>query len=463
MTFYNHIAFFLARVNDLFTGAGMITKYNVLTKNMSLSRTEFQKLRDQNLKNLIKHAYDNTTYYRRVFDQLNLTPDDIKTKQDLEKLPILTKDVIRNNYDDLIARGWESEAIQSATGGSTGEPMKFAITKNMRAWHDAAKLRSWGWQGYCLGDKSVLIWGSSFDLKRLFNFKSRLERFLNRQMLLNGHILSDEICKEYVKKIKKFKPKVIIGYANSLYLLANYMNENSIKIQVQSVISRAETLFEYQTEEIKKAFNCSVFDGYASRETSLEACQREEGGAYYISEDNTIMEFVDDKGKDVGPEKIGKIILTDLHNYSMPFIRYQIEDVGSYTKKSDTLGSPLPLMKRIEGRVSDLITLKNGNIITPIYLMYLLYPNPNQDWGVKKEEEIQGIKQYQIVQEDYLDFTIKIVNYPNYEIKHFNYISDNFKKFIDNKVEVKVELYDEIPLEVSGKRKYVVSKIKLKL
>ena len=137
------------------------THLRLLEKTQWWERSEVEKFQQKRLQVLLKHAYENTAYYHRMFKKLKLKPDDIKSSDDLQKLPILTKEHIRNNLDDLTAKNYSKQKlVPSATGGSTGEPMRFFIDKEWAARNMAAAYREWSWAGYNLGDKMAYLWGA---------------------------------------------------------------------------------------------------------------------------------------------------------------------------------------------------------------------------------------------------------------------------------------------------------------
>ena len=343
------------------------------------TRRELQAVSNNRLNRIIAYAYDNVPYYRALLDRGEISPAAVKTSADLQRLPPLTKRLIQANFDDLTARVSVPGTRQASTGGSTGEPLRFLTTSDVKAWHDAAKLRFWRYAGLELGTRHALMWGSTFDLKRLQSGSARLERFLGRQLLLDAHTLSEERLDAYAARLVRYRPRVIHGYAQTVHAIARHLLARGISVPtVRSVITSAETLYPQHRAVIEKAFGCKVFNRYASRETALEVqeCERHEG--MHISIDTAILEVVDDEGRRVEEGASGKLLVTDLTNFAMPLIRYQIEDVGVATREFCSCGRPFPMIKSIEGRVSDQVILGDGRMIHPLFMMYLMYPTPTR-------------------------------------------------------------------------------------
>ncbi|MFO7900138.1 MAG: hypothetical protein R6V58_13895 [Planctomycetota bacterium] len=405
----------------------------------------------------MEHVYAEVPYYRAVFEERRLKPSDVACVADLRKLPILTKRIIRDRFDDLICPAYRTRMSEYQTGGSTAEPMRFCRPPVVKQWGRAAALRAWKWEGYRLGDKQVLLSGSTFDVKRLSGLKCRLERAVNRVLLLDGHVLSDEMCRQYVPRIRRFRPKVFLGYANSLFILAGYLLRNNVSdIRPEAVLSTAETLLPARRAAIERAFQCDVYDAYGSREASLFAAQCEQKAGFHVSTDTTAVEIVKD-GRPAEPGELGKILLTDLKNYGMPFIRYQIEDVAVAGDEPCPCGRSLPTFRAVQGRMSNIISLPDGRHVHPLYLMNLMYPAPVQDWA-SKEKRIEGIARFQIVQEGPTEFVVKIIREPGTNVD-YSYIARNFCEFLAEDVTVQLDFVDDIPTPASGKRQHIISKV----
>jgi phenylacetate-coenzyme A ligase PaaK-like adenylate-forming protein len=410
---------------------------------------------------MIAYAWENVPYYRQLLDRSHTSPAAVRTSADLQQLPPLTKKLIRENFDALTARISVPGTRQASTGGSTGEPLRFLTTSDVKHWHDAAKLRFWRYAGLELGTRHALIWGSTFDLKRLQKPSVRLERFLGRQLLLDAHTLSEERLDTYAARLVRFRPRVIHGYAQTVHAIARHLIARGISVPtVRSVITSAETLYPHHRAVIEKAFDCEVFNRYASRETALEVqeCERHEG--MHISIDTAILEVVDDEGRQVGEGASGKLLVTDLTNFAMPLIRYQIEDVGVATHEFCSCGRPFPMIKSIEGRVSDQVILGDGRMIHPLFMMYLMYPNPTQDWNEGVEQPVPGIRQYEITQKDYQAFEIRIVLDNGWDGSHLGYLHDNFKRYLGSDTRLAVTIVPDILPGPSGKRRYVKSELR---
>jgi len=410
---------------------------------------ELEDLQNKKLRALIKHAYENVPYYHRLFRKLNLKPEDIKTKEDLQKLPLLTKEEIRKNFSDLLAKDFKKwQPKQNATSGSTGEPLKYYTTIDSISMGWAVGYRAWGWAGYKIGDKLVKLGGSSLVPSSL-TFKKRLRYCLERVLPLPSTDMTEETLDRYALSISKFKPEYIRGYPSSLFILAKFLAKSDYNIQPKAIFTTAETLLPSHRRFIQDVFNCDVLDGYGCRDGSANAMECVEHSGYHMASELVIMEFIKD-GEHVSPGEAGEIVATDLHNYAMPFIRYAVGDVGVPSDEQCSCGRGLPLVKSIEGRVINMIKLKDGTLLSG-----LPFTDIFEEIEYKKEG---SIRKYQIVQENKDLIVVKIV-------RGENFTDDDMKKIIEfirdivKDLEIKIEFVDEIPSTKSGKRLFVVSKV----
>jgi len=408
---------------------------------------KLEQFQQQRLQALLRHAYENVAYYHRVFNQLGLRPGDIKSTGDLQQLPILTKDTIRNNLDDLVARNYPRQKVYpGATGGSTGEPLRFFVDRRSGAWNVAAAYREWGWAGYNVGDRMAYLWGSPQDLSYQAKFKFKIFDFIRRIILLDAFNMTERDLEEYVQVLRKFKPKVINAYTSAVYLMARYMEQKGISdVRPKAILLTTEMLFAYQRETIERAFGCPVFDYYGSREVTLQAGECPEHSGYHLAVENGLVEFVRD-GKDVAPGELGKIVITDLCNYAMPFIRYETGDLGVLSDEMCPCGRGLPLMKSIEGRTTDILRRDDGGYVSSPGLTVVI-------------KDFRNIKQIQIIQKIIGHVTLKVVKGESYSDKDSELLEQVMKRYLGSNTQIDMCYVDSIPVTPSGKYRFTISEV----
>ncbi|RLI74710.1 hypothetical protein DRP04_14375 [Archaeoglobales archaeon] len=260
--------------------------------------------------------------------------------------------------------------------------------------------------------------------------------------------MTDEKIERYVQELKRFKPKFIRGYPSALFIFAKYLDENNIHdIQPKAVFTTSETLLSYQRRFIQDVFGCDVYDGYGCRDGNANAMECVEHTGYHVASEQVIMEFVRN-GEGVS-EDMGEIVVTDLHNYAMPFIRYAVGDVGTPTDETCSCGRGLPLLKSIEGRVLDIITLEDGTMLSGEALIMCI-----SNLSVAK-----SVKQYQIIQESESKLVVKIVKGEAYTPRDSRNILSALRNHVGDKMDIRIEFVDNIPTTRAGKRQYVISKV----
>lgn len=425
-----------------------ITHMKLLDKTQWWSSSELQKLQLKRLKKLLKHADENVPFYHKMFKKLSFKPEYVTSVNDLNKLPILTKDSIRKNFQELYARNYSKDnLISSATGGSTGVPMKFFNDKKWVACNMAAAYRSWGWAGYRPGDKMAYLWSARKDLRNSSNI-DKVRNYLLKSIKLDAFNMTEENMQKYVKILSKFKPKIINSYASAMFIFSEYIKKMEIDyINPKAILTTADMLYDHKRKAIEQIFDCDVFDYYSGRETTLQAAECSEHMGYHLSIENAVVEFIKEN-EHASLGETGKIIITDLCNFAMPFIRYEIGDLGVSSDEMCTCGRKLPLMKSIKGRVLDTIITPGGKILTG-----MSFPSIFADYDIK------GIDEFQIIQKRINKLLIKLVKGKGYSEKNLNLYVEIIKKTVGDEMEIEIQFVENIEPTLSGKHRPVISEI----
>ena len=434
-------------LGDLALGTSVIEYYHWLQKTQWWTQSQLQELQSARLRALIEHAYKNVPYYRRIFENRGLTDRDIQNTDDLLKLPVLTKSDIRQNSTDMLAENYRKwRPIANSTGGSTGEPLKYYITKDMASISWAGNYRGWGWAGYRIGDKRISFGGSSLVPNKTPSKFEIVRRKLERNLPLSAVSMNNEKYDRYVKMIRKYRPGFIYGYPSSLYLFSEYCNDFNIRdVKFEAVLSTAEVLLPKYRSAIENQFQCKVFNEYGSYDGGVQAMECEMHDGFHISVEKAVLEVVDESGQKVPVDEPGRVIVTDLYNYAMPFIRYEVGDIGTLTDKLCPCGRGLPLLKALVGRTTDIIKLSNGiSLAGPsVTLMF---------------KDCQ-VKQYQLVQTGRDELLVKVVKGKDYSEHDTNYFMGILKHQAGEGIKIKLEFHESIPAERNNKYRYVISKI----
>jgi phenylacetate-CoA ligase len=433
-------------VGELIHGSTVVKKLSFLEKSQWWSRDELINWQEENLRALIKHAYTNVPYYRKIFDRLNITPSDIRTPADLGILPVLTKEDIRNNFSDLTAVDNDCRRIMlRSTGGTRGTPLQFLMDMNAWSMGVACAWRGWEFAGYRLGDRMATIAGSSLIPNTKIPEDKKIFFFFQRNLLLSAMHVNNEILDQYAWMLDKHKPAFIRGYPSVLALLADYLQKNlRYKIRPKAILTTAETLIPAHRDRLQEVFDCKVFDGYGCGDGGGNAMECEVHRGHHFSMERAILEIVDDDNS-VGDTNGGDFYLTDLQNFAMPFIRYQVGDKATWTNSPCSCGRNLPLLQGISGVKTGIMVFGNGMSLSEKASILIFKDTP--------------FLHFQLEQTDPLSLKLKVVPGSDLERNKMEAkkITEAFKYHLGKEINVTCEFVQDIPVAASGKRRFFVS------
>lgn len=395
---------------------------------------------------LIHHAYENTDFYAQRMKASGLQPDSFRDWNHFQDLPLLTKDDIRLDKIGMIAKNIPtSKLIPGKTSGSTGVSLELVVDEDSRQWKRACTLKYDQWSGWKLGEKIGAIWGNP---QHRNNWKSRLRNFLlERFTYLDTLKMNETTMSAFYDELMKKKPTLLFGHAHSLFLFASFLKKNNMGgIRPRGIISTCMVLHPFERKMVEAVFQCPVTNRYGCEEVSLIACECPEHNGMHLNCDSLIIEFIRD-GKPVKPGEPGAIVITDLTNYGMPFIRYKVGDIGIPSNRICSCGCTYPLMESLEGRVADYIQTPEGTFISGISL--------TENFALR----LPGIKQIQIIQ-DRIDFlTFRLVKDERFEDVFLQDFDRLVQKRFGDSMKYSVVYVDSIQAERTGKYRFCISNI----
>jgi phenylacetate-CoA ligase len=420
-------------IGDLVKGTHLSKAYKMIKGMKTYSREEIAEWQDLKLRNLVAHAYNHTSYYKDLFNSNGITPGDIKTISDLVYLPVLDKIVIRENFNRLIPDNISKYPFKiSSTGGSTGNPLKYYLDLSSWSMSRANSIINWEKAGYDYGEKYVALGSTSLFNSKKQSISHMIYYRLKNKIGLNGVNMSDEKCSNFVSIIKKQRIKYIYGYASSIYLLADFVLRKKIEINIDICFSTSEMLTERFRDIINSAFRCRILDCYGASDSGISAYEHIRG--IYEVGYNSILR-VEENGAGEGTA-----IVTDLFNYSMPFINYRIGDdvqISSEARSDEYNGQ---IIRKIIGRSSDIIYLENGSVLTGPGFTILFKDLPVENYAIRKTGRNS--------------IECNIVKLPGFDVIHEEIVKSTLRKNIGNEGLFTINFLNEIPLSKSGKRKY---------
>lgn len=417
--------------------------YQELKKSQWLSPQDVKKLQEVKLRALVQHAYRHVPYYREQMDNLKITPDDIKSVEDLQKLPLLSKATVRQNlYFNLLSDNHDKKKIiRISTSGSTGEPFTCFADQHQLEIRWASTLRSQEWTGYRFGDKQARLWHQTIGMTRWQIIREKIDAFLCRRLFIPAFEMSDQSIETFIKKLTKHNPTFIDGYAESFNFLATYLKTANLSgLKPKAIMSSAQVLPEQSRKIVEEFFGCKMFDKYGSREFSGIAYECEAHQGHHVVAESYIVEILKD-GRPAKPGEMGEVVVTDLNNYCMPLIRYRLGDLAVAMDATEpcACGRGLPLIGQIEGRVQALIVGKSGKYMPGAFFFHLF-----KDYDYL-------IKQFMVEQVVPGEVNLRVVKGPRFTDEEFGKVLALLREYLGEGTPIHIEFCDKIPMVRTGK------------
>jgi phenylacetate-CoA ligase len=399
---------------------------------------------------LLSHALKNSPYYADLYNKLGIKLSDINNMTDFQSLPTLSRLDVVNNFERMHAANFKDKLLFKATGGSTGVPVRLALDRKSYEWRTAVTQRGYSWANCEIGTHTLYIWSVDIGKQPLSkSIKNSLYHSLLNRKMFNCFAFDESEMLRCIKYINEKRPTGIVSYTTAVYNLAKFISINNIQLDtsaVKSIITGAERLFDYQKELIEKVFKARVFNTYGCREFMLIASECEKHEGLHANSDSLVVEILVD-GKPAKPGETGEVVITDLHNYGMPFIRYKNGDMATQGSSACSCGRGLPLIKDIDGRKLDLITAYNGTKVSGVFFPHLM-------------KEIKEIKKFQIVQKSLTDIVVKIVEQSTISEEKVAFLRQQIQNVVGPEVNITFDFVDDIPLNATGKFRVTISEIK---
>jgi phenylacetate-CoA ligase len=432
-------------------GAGYY--YDVLDRSQWLSREAIIDLQEARLRRLLDHAYRHVPYYREIMDRLGVAPEDIRTVEDLRRLPFLEKEAVRENlYFDLMSDSHRKKDVyRISTSGSTGQPLVVWVDRHQLEFRWAATCRSQEWTGYRFGDRSVRLWHQTIGMDRVQILKERLDALLSRRRFVPAFAMSADGVRRMERVIRRHRPVLLDGYAESFHHLARQGLDPSLReIGIRGIISSAQTLDAASRRAIEEAFGTRVFDKYGSREFSGIAYECGHGSGHHVVAEGYIVEILVG-GRPARPGELGEVVVTDLNNYVMPLIRYRLGDLA-YAADDDRpcpCGRGLPRIGAVEGRVQSIVLGPNGVAMPGSFFLHTL-----KDYGY-------AVARFQIEQTGPGAITFRYVPAPRFHPEVLEEIFGIFRKYLGEPIRITPEPVESISMVRTGKYQAVINRIAL--
>jgi|SRR5690625_539107 len=401
-----------------------------VNKNLKELRDNFGKgkdLQERGFEKLSKHATQHTLYYKEY-----------EGSKSLKDFPVITKQIIKENYDSFLSDKYNKEDLfKMTTSGSYGTPFTFYLNKEKKSKQHAEILFFGEWSNYFIGTKHAYLMTKS---------KSKVKLFVQNEIIMAPYTLDLDWLKKQRNILRQNKPKVLIGYTSAIVTLANFILSKNESFKLDGVITVSEVLSEDSREIIRRAFKVTPLSRYATQEFGVLANECKENNKHHLNDVNYIIEILKvDEDVNAAPGEVGRVVVTDLFSHAMPLIRYDTGDLAVLGKGECGCGIKSPYLELLSGRVIEEIYDVNGNTVSGFAINGTM-------------QDIENVLQYQFSQENEKEYLLKMIILDDFNQE--DKIQDRFKKFLGDEAKMKIEYVEEIPPKKSGKRPYVIQNYK---
>ena len=352
-------------------------------------REEIEVYQLSALNRLLSHAYKNVPLYKKMLDDSGVGLNGLASLSELSKLPTITKADLASGL--LLAGKKNFFWSKKTTGGSTGQAVTLFKNPEALARERAVTWRGYKWAGVNIADPQARFWGVPINVKN--RLKYRLIDLASNRVRFSAFNFTDENLEQYYQDVCSFEPSYLYGYVSLINDFSAYLGKKqySLPKSVKAVITTSEVLTAGVKTEIEKYLKVPVFNEYGCGEVGSIAHQCEYQNLH-LMEDNLIVEIDGDNE--------GELIVTDLHNFATPLIRYRLGDYGVLDHSACECGKSLKILSSVKGRAYDTVVTPDGRKFHPEFIMYLF-----EDL---KEKGI-GIDAFQVVQKDSVNVEVKLV------------------------------------------------------
>jgi phenylacetate-CoA ligase len=421
----------------------------------ALPLPEIRQLQWLRLKQLLQYAFDHTDYYRHYFASANLTPDDIQHPEDLLQLPVTDKQTYRTHFQQILPRHVrEADLVPCCTSGSSGEPFRFYLDAVTEAAQTSA--------AFVLNKEAMGIvpWDKVNELVLKVEPKNRIDlaaganpsrgRPLSwKRILASEHvgISTNDITPAHLGTIAQIiqdrNLRALYGYSSSVFSLARYLSAHPNVPPMRYAITIGEDLLQQQRDYISEVFRCPVYRDYSASECMRMGFECQHQNGYHMDIYNYHFEYLEGSGH-ARNDGVGDIVVTNLNNYVFPFIRYRIGDRGEPCQGTCRCGMPLPVMRALSGRPSEIVTTPAGKDITvQFFTGFFEYLHPY-------------VRQFQVVQSMRDALQVRIVPTDKMNDRVQEHVARAIRDFVEGSMTVRVTCVDEIEMEATGKRRLIV-------
>lgn len=390
-----------------------------------------RKRQAERLQNLLAHACATTPYYRQFSGATALSD-----------FPVLQKRTIREHYDDFLSSCYRRESlVQRKTSGSYGSPLKFYITPDKAARHQAEVIYHALWAGYRIGARNAQT--------RTRQVKSCLRLWMQNQLIIDPTHLTGEWLSSQRDLLRSQRIDLLVGFPSAFAAIAGYCKaagDAPSDFSLGAVIAIAEPLRNEARNVIETTFGCPVYSRYTTEEFGVLAQECPDAKQHHLNQATFVFELLDlDDDTPVSPGQPGRVVVTDLWSQAMPLIRYDLGDVAVMQERC-ACGWDRPVFTDIEGRLVEVIYDTAGNRLSPFAIN-------------SRIQDLDSVIQFQFVQHAPARYSIRLHAMPSFAQEEA--LTKRLLDVLGGDADLTVVYVDEIPPLRSGKRPFIINEMEL--
>jgi phenylacetate-CoA ligase len=421
--------------------------YRALQDTERLSRPQLRERQLERLRTILRYAETRCDWYRRQFAAVGFSSSTRELESDFSRVPLLTKQDVREHADEIIATGYSrSTLVEARTGGSTGTSLQVFFDEACQAQRNAAAMRSDSWAGWRPGLPVGALWGNPPEFTTWRSWARNT--FYDRLDFLDTMNMTPATMTAFFERSQRRRDMMLYGHAHSIYLYAAFLaDQRLVPRPPAGIVTTSMMLLAPERKVIEHVFGTRVSDRYGCEEVGLIAAECEERQGLHVNIDHLYLEVLDEGGSPAAPGTEGRIVVTDLLNLGMPLVRYELGDLGTPTDRQCSCGRGLPLLERVTGRVADFLIRSDGSKVAGISMIE------------RTLTKVAGIRQLQIVQDDINRFEINLVETREYGPHSERELREEFAHTFGPAAKVQINLVQAIGRLPSGKFSFSICRV----
>jgi len=417
-----------------------------LERSQWFPREELEAMQFGALRRLVAHAFEHCPYYREQWRNAGLEPRTLANLGEFSRWPLIDQNTVRAHRREMRAQVAGMRLLSKATGGSTGIPLEFDLDHDSNDRRVAASFRGYNWASAGPGTKQLYVWGGPVgELPGWKRLKNAWYDRLYRRRVINCFHFGAERASEFLARLAEYRPDAIVAYTNPLYEFARSLDDtNLVPFSPRSIVVGAEKLHDFQRERIEKVFRAPVFETYGSREFMLIGAECDRHSGLHLSMEHLLVEVVDDNGQPAQAGAEGNVVITDLFNYGMPFVRYMNGDRAIAGLDRCGCGRGLPVLRKVVGRQLDMLSTGDGRVVPGEFFPHLL-------------KEFSAVRRFQVVQTSADDIRLRLVVSHKWSDADQSRLTREIQSVVGPLCRFAIDIVDDIPLTGAGKHRVVVN------